>query len=173
MAVGDALLREIGVHRGGAGADQHRDATHGGPYQQPDYGKPYQQPEYGQQPYPPEYGQQPYPQQEYGQQPYPQQPYQQPYGQQPYQPYQPYGVGQQPVGTNGLAIGALIASCIGLFTCGIGSIIGMALGFVALGQIKRTGQEGRGLAIAGLVVGAGLLVVWVLYFLFLVLVAAS
>ena len=28
MAVGDGLLREIGVHRGGADADQHREVMH-------------------------------------------------------------------------------------------------------------------------------------------------
>jgi hypothetical protein len=32
-------------------------------------------------------------------------------------------------------------------------LIGVILGHLALQQIKRTGQEGRGLAIAGLVIG--------------------
>ncbi len=57
-----------------------------------------------------------------------------------------------PAKTNPLAIGALAASAIGLL-CGIGSIAGIALGFVALNQIKRTGQPGHGLAVAGIAVG--------------------
>jgi Domain of unknown function (DUF4190) len=58
----------------------------------------------------------------------------------------------QPVGTNPLAIGALVCAVVGLF-CGIGSIIGIVLGFIALNQIKSTGQAGRGLAIGAIVLG--------------------
>lgn len=53
-------------------------------------------------------------------------------------------------GTNGFAIASLIASIV---SCGIGSILGVIFGHVALGQIKRTGEGGRGLAIAGLIIG--------------------
>ena len=64
-----------------------------------------------------------------------------------------YGTyGAAPTGTNPLAIGSLAASAIGLL-CGIGSIIGIVLGFVALNQIKKTGQAGHGLAVAGIAVG--------------------
>jgi uncharacterized membrane protein len=61
-------------------------------------------------------------------------------------------------GTNSLAVFSLVASVVGLL-CGIGSIIGIVLGTVSLNQIKRTGQQGRGLAIAGIVVGAASLVI--------------
>lgn len=47
-------------------------------------------------------------------------------------------------GTNGLAIAALVLGLIG------GVVLGAVLGFVALAQIRRTGQQGRGLAIAGI-----------------------
>ena len=33
------------------------------------------------------------------------------------------------------------------------TVAGIALGFVALGQIKRTGQGGHGLAVAGIAIG--------------------
>ena len=58
--------------------------------------------------------------------------------------------------TNSLAIASLIASGIGIlpFICGLGSIIGIVLGVVALNQIKTSGEGGRGLAIAGIAVGA-------------------
>jgi hypothetical protein len=94
---------------------------------------PNQQQPYGQQP--PQYGQQPY-----GQQPpqYPSAPqYQGGYG---------YNAPPQQAGTNGMAIASLVVS----FFC---SIIGIILGIIALNQIKQSGQGGRGLAIAGIVIG--------------------
>jgi hypothetical protein len=66
-----------------------------------------------------------------------------------------------PVKTNGLAIGSLIASLVG-FLCGLGSIVGIILGIVALNQIKARGEGGRGLAIAGIVIGAISLLVGIL-----------
>jgi Domain of unknown function (DUF4190) len=58
--------------------------------------------------------------------------------------------------TNPLAIGSLVASLVGFVPfCffGIGSLIGIVLGIVALNQIKQKGEGGRGLAIAGIIVG--------------------
>ena len=51
-----------------------------------------------------------------------------------------------------MAIASLVASAIGLL-CGIGSIVGIVLGIVALNQIKQTREGGHGLAIAGIAVG--------------------
>jgi hypothetical protein len=100
---------------------------------------PQQQPPYGQQPQsPPPY--QPQGQGPYGQQPYGQQPYgQQPYGQQPY---------SQPK-TNGLAIAGFV--CAFLL-----SLVGLILSIIALNQINKSNgmQKGKGLAIAGIVIGA-------------------
>ncbi|WP_370331780.1 DUF4190 domain-containing protein, partial [Mycolicibacterium hippocampi] len=64
-----------------------------------------------------------------------------------------YGYGA-PVqqGTNNLAIWSLVASILGV-CCGLGSIVGIVLGFMALSQMKQTRQAGNGLAIAGIVVG--------------------
>jgi peptidyl-prolyl cis-trans isomerase B (cyclophilin B) len=61
------------------------------------------------------------------------------------QPYSGYAPAQSNK-TNGLAIASLITS---FFI----SIVGIILGHIALSQIKRTGENGRGLAIAGLVIG--------------------
>ncbi len=36
---------------------------------------------------------------------------------------------------------------------GIGSIAGVICGHIALSQIKKTGEQGRGMAIAGLIIG--------------------
>jgi hypothetical protein len=56
-------------------------------------------------------------------------------------------------------IGFLLIPFIGLVgvACAIAAI---ACGIIALNQIKRTGQSGRGLAIAGIVLG-GLTPVWI------------
>ncbi|NKY88942.1 DUF4190 domain-containing protein [Nocardia veterana] len=124
-----------------------------GPHQQ---SGPHQQPA---QPTPPPPSYPSYPQP-------PQQPYGQPnYGYPSAPPYQPYGYAQPPQqGTNGLAIGSLIASILGLCTC-IGSIVGIILGVIALNQIKERGGQGRGMALGGIWVGAvgiALTIVWII-----------
>jgi hypothetical protein len=50
----------------------------------------------------------------------------------------------------------------GLFACGTTSIVGAVLGHISLSQIKRTGEEGRGMAIAGLVLSYFGIACWVL-----------
>ena len=60
-----------------------------------------------------------------------------------------------PPGTqvNRMAIASLLCSAVG-WLCIVGPILGMVFGFLALNQIKQTGHRGRGLAIAGIVIGA-------------------
>ncbi|CRZ18148.1 DUF4190 domain-containing protein [Mycolicibacterium neworleansense] len=76
-------------------------------------------------------------------------------------PGYPGGYGIPPSATtNTPAIGSLVASIVSLFLfamCGIGllaAVVGIGLGVTALNQIKKTGQAGHGLAIAGIAVGA-------------------
>jgi hypothetical protein len=52
-----------------------------------------------------------------------------------------------PQSVNGLAIASLVTSLISL------QLIGIVLGHIALVQIKKTGQAGRGLALAGVIIG--------------------
>ena len=66
--------------------------------------------------------------------------------------------------TNGLAVASLVLGILTL--CGIGSILAVIFGYVGKGQIDRSGgaQSGRGLAIAGIVlgwIGIGLLVIFI------------
>ena len=85
-------------------------------------------------------------------------PYQGSYG----YPYDPYG--QSPAsGTNGKAIAALVTSLAGLFFCGVPSVVGLILGIIAMRETKRTGQDGHGMALAGVVIGALAVVGWLLY----------
>jgi hypothetical protein len=66
--------------------------------------------------------------------------------------------------TNGLAVASFVLGLIGITV--IGAIAGIVLGILALRQIRRTAQRGRGLAIAGLVLsvlwlaGIGAYLVW-------------
>jgi Domain of unknown function (DUF4190)/Domain of unknown function (DUF1707) len=53
--------------------------------------------------------------------------------------------------TNGLAITAFVVGLLWMWW--LGSVLAIVFGHVALKQIGRTGQSGRGLAIAGLVLG--------------------
>jgi hypothetical protein len=61
-----------------------------------------------------------------------------------------------------LAIGSLVASVLGL-CCGIGSIVGIVLGVIAMNQVKQSGEKGHGLAIAGIAVGVVSLLLSVLW----------
>lgn len=115
-------------------------------YQPPSTPQPHQLP-----PTPQPY-QQPYEQPH--QQPY-EQSYQQPYGQSYQQSYQqPYGRQdgpRAPLATSGLAVASLV---LGILWLGwIGSILAVIFGHVALRSIRRGGQRGHGLAVAGLVLG--------------------
>jgi Domain of unknown function (DUF4190) len=73
-------------------------------------------------------------------------------------PYDPYAYGgyppPRPPGTNGKAIASLVTSLAGLTFCGLPSIVGLILGIIAMRECKRTGQEGHGMALAGVIIGA-------------------
>jgi hypothetical protein len=115
------------------------------PLQQP-YGQPYAQQPYGQQPYAPQPYQQPYAQQPYGEQ------VQQPYGQYPQSYAQPYAAPARP--TNTMAVVAMIAGIAGLTVVPfLGSIVAVITGPMARRQIRVTGENGDGMAVAGLITG--------------------
>ena len=111
---------------------QEPQPQHQPPAQPQQYSQPQQQ-----QQQPQQYGQQ------YGQQPavYPQPVYQQP----------AYGYPAAPP-TNTLAVVSLVAS-LATLVLGVTAIVGVITGHMALGQIKRTGEGGRGMAVAGLIIG--------------------
>ena len=87
------------------------------------------------------------------------------YGQQPYGQQAPYG--QQPYGAptekyNVLAIVSLVTGVLFI------SLVAIITGHIALSQIKKTQEKGRGLAIAGLVLGYAGIVLGILFFAFLI-----
>jgi hypothetical protein len=134
----------------------HPDGPDTGPEQQPQYGQPpYGQPAYGQ----PQYGQAPYGQPAYGHPQYGQPQYQYaqpPYGQAPYGQPAPYGPPPgypfaAPRSTNGLAIVSLVLGILWLYW--IGSVLALVFGYMARKQIRERGDDGAGLATAGIVLG--------------------
>lgn len=87
------------------------------------------------------------------------------YGDPDFPNYPGYPLAAQPR-TNVLAIVSLVGSISGLL-CFIGSLVGIITGGIAINQIKRTGEKGWGLAVAGTAAGvAGLL-------LYIVMVASA
>jgi hypothetical protein len=143
------------------------------PYEQQPQGWGQQPPQYGQQPgYPPPpgYGQQPYGQQPYGQQ------YPSPFEPQPaYQPQQyppPPGYGAYPppaAPTNTMAILALVLAFVF-------APLGVVFGIIARKQIRETGEQGDGLALAGMIIGGvftALIVIWLIFVIFVFTAAVS
>ena len=67
------------------------------------------------------------------------------------QPVQAQPQAQAQAKNNRMAVASLVLSLLWLF--GLGSLLAVVFGHIALSQIKRTGEMGRGFAIAGLVLG--------------------
>ena len=66
-----------------------------------------------------------------------------------------------------LSIVAFVLSLIGF------NVIAIVLGFIGLSQVKKTGQRGRGFAIAAVIIGFASIVLFVLILIPLFVLAAS
>ena len=98
----------------------------------------------------------------------------------PMQAPQPYGYAAYPPQygprTNALAIVSLVSSLVGLVVWFLAPIAGIITGHIALGQIKRTGEAGQGMAMAGLIIGyvlTGLSVLLVIGYIIVIAIALS
>jgi hypothetical protein len=67
--------------------------------------------------------------------------------------------------TNNMAIWSLVSSI--LTVGGLGSLAGIWLGFAARRRISETGERGKGLALAGIIVGVVTLVFAIAYWAYL------
>mgnify|MGYP001294543698 CR=1 FL=1 len=84
----------------------------------------------------------------------PQPGYYQPYGHQaPYAQYGPPGYYAPAAPTNSKALTALILSIVSLVTCPLIGIAGVILGNQARKEIQQTGEQGEGMAQAGVIIG--------------------
>ncbi|ASW23951.1 DUF4190 domain-containing protein [Bifidobacterium pseudolongum] len=132
--------------------------------EQPQYGATPQPQAQQPNPYAQEYGyagQQQYTQPGYGQAP------QQPYGQQPYG--QPYA--QQPAvypqdRWNGMAIAGFVCSFIF-------SIVGLVLSIIGYNQTKKTGEKGKELALAGIIISGLSIVMTIVMIIAFVVIGVS
>ena len=77
-------------------------------------------------------------------------------------PYQPGYYPAINTPTSGLAIGSLVCGILELFTLGFAAIPAVILGHLARTQIRRSGERGDGMAIAGLVLGYLGIGIWTL-----------
>lgn len=95
-----------------------------------------------------------------------------PYANAQYGNYGPYSGGpygypqgyypQQQRGTSGLAIASLVLGICG-FLC-VTPFVGLSLGIAALSRISKTGQPGKGMAIAGIILSA----LWIVLLILLI-----
>lgn len=70
-----------------------------------------------------------------------------------YPPHHQHPYPPLPPGINGMAVASLVTSILGVAMCFLPSMLGLVFGLVALNQIKTTGERGRGMAIAGAIIG--------------------
>lgn len=82
---------------------------------------------------------------------------------QPYPQYYPYPYGPPPQPTNTMAIVALVLAFVI-------PPLGIIFGHIALSQIKRTGEQGRTLAIVALVIGYVTVALWLIVLLALIII---
>jgi Domain of unknown function (DUF4190)/DUF1707 SHOCT-like domain len=94
----------------------------------------------------------------------------------PFSAVAPYHAGYYPVPqapTSGVAVASLICGIAEFFTLGIAAVPAVILGHVARANIKRTGERGDGLAIAGLVLGYLGIACWALFLVVLLATASQ
>ena len=70
-----------------------------------------------------------------------------------------------------MAIASLVLSLV--FVCGVGSILAVVFGNMARKQIRERGEQGDGLAVAGIVIGWVGIGLVVLYIIGMIILAAS
>lgn len=80
---------------------------------------------------------------------------------------------EPPPRTNPLAVAALVCGIGQFFTLGLGTIPAVILGHMSHRQIRRTGEQGRGMATAGLVLGWIGVALWVIFITIVLFAAVS
>ena len=100
-------------------------------------------------------------------------------------PSPPPSYGQQTTGygyqtgpkTNGLAIASLVLGIAGLvfYACGVASVLALVFGYMSRGQIDRDPQNqgGRGMAIAGIIMGWIGAAIFVIFWVVIIIIAAT
>lgn len=68
--------------------------------------------------------------------------------------------------TNGLAIAGFVVSLVSLCCCGLGAIVGLILSIIGLVKAKDYNGNGKGLAIAGVIISAISILFLIFYIIF-------
>lgn len=89
-----------------------------------------------------------------------------------YPPPPPPPVYQSSGKTNGMAIASLVLGILGWLYL-IPAILALVFGYIARGQIKERGEQGMGLAIAGIVLGWVWIGLAVIFIVLLIILAAT
>jgi Domain of unknown function (DUF4190) len=83
------------------------------------------------------------------------------------------GTGYPSTQTNGLAVAALICGVAQIMAGPLTGIPAIILGHIARSRIRQTGEQGAGLALAGLILGYAGLVLFIILIIALIAVASS
>ncbi len=86
----------------------------------------------------------------------------------------PYAMGYPVQKTNAKAVASLVLGCSALL-CGLTAVVGLVLGYVARKEIDESGgmQTGRGMAVAGIVIGWVISGLIAAYLVFLIVIALT
>ncbi|PJJ65252.1 DUF4190 domain-containing protein [Compostimonas suwonensis] len=79
----------------------------------------------------------------------------------------PYQAPAAQPGYNVLAVVGFVLSLLAF------NVVAVILGFIALSQIKRTGERGRGLALAAIIIGFVSIALGILFFIIFGIIAAA
>ena len=94
----------------------------------------------------------------------------------PYGAQVPYGGGYvhrpRMSDENGLAVGALVCSIIGLVSC-VTSVPGVIMGHLALARTNRGESGGRGMALAAIVIGYAVIALYLAFFTTLIVLGVN
>jgi Domain of unknown function (DUF4190) len=83
------------------------------------------------------------------------------------------GPGYPPGQTNGLAVAALVCGIAQIFFWVLAGIPAIILGHVARSRIRQTGEQGAGMALAGLILGYVGLALAIIFIILIIAVASS
>ena len=80
----------------------------------------------------------------------------------------PSQFGAQPQAQNTLALLGMIFAIVGFFTGGVMTIVGLILSIVGLRQAKRENGNGRGMAMAGVILSIVTMILWLVVWVFII-----
>jgi uncharacterized membrane protein len=66
-----------------------------------------------------------------------------------------------------------VLAIVGFILAFLVSVVGIILSFIALSQIKKTGEGGHGLALAGVIIGFVVTAIYIVYIVVVVIVAIA